>query len=105
MKDKINFVGLFVAIAAFFILRYVPIPVEKEIQNALALLFFVAILWITESIPLSLTALLIPIIAIFLQLLPANLAFQEFANPIIFLFMGGFVLAGALSQYGLDGSV
>src|SRR5690606_35558956 len=62
----------------------------------------VAILWVTESIPLPLTSLLIPVIAIFLQLLPPTDAFAEFANPILFLFMGGFVLAGALSHHSLD---
>jgi sodium-dependent dicarboxylate transporter 2/3/5 len=40
--------------------------------------------------------------AISMQLLSPREAFSEFANPILFLFMGGFVLAGALSRHSLD---
>lgn len=35
------------------------------------------------------------------RVLPSK-AFTEFAHPIIFLFIGGFVLAGALTRHGLD---
>lgn len=45
---------------------------------------------------------MIPVIAISLQLVSPKDGFMEFANPIIFLFMGGFVLAGALSRHSLD---
>ena len=35
-------------------------------------------------------------------LVPSGETFSQFAHPIIFLFMGGFVLAGALSRHGAD---
>ena len=79
-----------------------PIFDNRKAEYAFALLVMVAILWITESIPLPLTGLLIPVAAIFLQLLSPKDAFTEFANPVLFLFMGGFVLAGALSHHSLD---
>lgn len=102
MKKNINFKGLFIAVAVFIITLFLPILEDQTAQRALALLLLVAILWISESIPLPLTSLLIPIFAIILQLLPPTEAFHEFANPILFLFMGGFVIAGALSKHELD---
>ena len=102
LKHKINLTGLFIAITVFIVLLFLPIFDSQKAQYAFALLVMVAILWITESIPLPLTSLLIPVGAIFLQLLSPKDAFTEFANPILFLFMGGFVLAGALSHHSLD---
>ncbi|MEO5966802.1 MAG: SLC13 family permease [Ferruginibacter sp.] len=102
MKKGINFTGLLIAVIVFAVILYFPILSNQKAQRALALLLLVAILWITESIPLPLTGLLIPVLAIFMQLLPPIAAFQEFANPILFLFMGGFVIAGALSRHALD---
>lgn len=86
----------------FFIVLHTPIFKNEAAQNALALLILVAYLWITEAIPLSLTGLLIPMLAIILHLAEPSEAFKQFAHPIIFLFMGGFVLAGALSRHSLD---
>ena len=102
LKHKINLTGLFIAITVFIVLLFLPTFDSQKAQYAFALLVMVAILWITESIPLPLTSLLIPVGAIFLQLLSPKDAFTEFANPILFLFMGGFVLAGALSHHSLD---
>lgn len=102
LTNKINLTGIFIAITVFCILLFLPIFDSRKAQYAFALLVMVAILWITESIPLPLTSLLIPVAAIFLQLLSPKDAFTEFANPVLFLFMGGFVLAGALSNHSLD---
>ncbi len=102
MKKEINLKGFFIAIIVFIILLYIPIFSNYKAQQAFALLVMVAILWISESIPLALTGLLIPVMAIAMQVLSPVEGFKEFANPILFLFMGGFVLAGALSRHALD---
>ncbi|MBU3070104.1 DASS family sodium-coupled anion symporter [Aestuariicella sp. G3-2] len=66
------------------------------------LLVFIAILWLTEAIHVTFTALLVPLLAIWMGLLNTQSALSNFANPIIFLFFGGFALAAALHQQGLD---
>ncbi len=90
------------ALIIFIVLLLIPIFNNTKAQQVFALLILVAILWITEAIPLPLTSLMIPVIAIFQKLITPAEGFREFANPIIFLFMGGFVLAGALSRHSLD---
>ena len=60
------------------------------------------ILWITEALPLAVTALIGPVLAIILQVVPARTVFAPFADPIIFLFIGSFMLAEAMFVHGLD---
>lgn len=101
-EKRINFTALIIALCVFFVILYFPIIENEKVRHGLALLILVAILWVTEAIPLSLTGLIIPVFAIFLQLLSPREAFKEFAHPVLFLFMGGFVLAGALSRHAID---
>lgn len=102
LQKKINRTAVVISVVLFLLLLYLPIFENQQAQRAFALLIFVAVLWISEAIPLALTGLLIPVMAVFLQLVSPKEAFKEFGHPIIFLFMGGFVLAGALSRYSLD---
>jgi sodium-dependent dicarboxylate transporter 2/3/5 len=60
------------------------------------------ILWITEAIPLAAAAVLAPSLAVVLGVTDATTAFAPLANPLIFLFMGGFMLALGLAEQGLD---
>ena len=101
-KAKHKFWVLGLALAAFIFILLFPVIPDRAANGALAVLIAAALLWMTEAIPLSLTALLIPVMAIMLGLLPSDDAFSQFANPVIFLFMGGFVLAGALTLHSLD---
>jgi len=78
------------------------LPYEPQTNKGIALLALVAILWLTEAIHITITALMVPILAIVLGLVETKPALQHFANPTIFLFFGGFALATALSVQGLD---
>ena len=89
--------------ALFLIALNLLIPsVPLEIRKGLAVLTFAAVLWITEALPLAVTSLSIPVLAVLLGILDVKAAFSSFAHPIIFLFFGGFALATALTKYGLD---
>jgi len=85
---------------AFIVINVVDAPLQ--VQQGLAIFVAIAWLWITQALPISTTALLIPILAIISSILPVSTAFANFANPVIFLFMGGFALAAALQKYSLD---
>lgn len=62
---------------------------------------WMAIWWVTEAVPISATALL-PLAAFpFLGILSINAAAAPYANPVIFLFLGGFLLAAAVERSGL----
>lgn len=102
MKEKVHWKSLLIAILVLIGILFFPIFEDTKVNAALAILIFTAILWITEAIPLAMTALLIPVLAIILKIATPKAAFGEFSNPVIYLFMGGFVLAGALSAHSLD---
>ncbi len=78
------------------------LPYEPQVNKGLALLVFVAVLWLTEAIHVTTTAIFVPVLAIALGLKDTKPALASFADPTIFLFLGGFVLAGALHVQKLD---
>ncbi len=73
-----------------------------EAHKLLAIMTLVALWWITEPIPIPVTSLLGPTLAVVTGVIGATAAFAAFANPMIFLFMGGFILAKAMMMHGLD---
>ncbi len=60
-----------------------------------------AILWISEAIPIPVTALLPMVLFPLLQLSDIRATTAPYANPLIFLFLGGFVIALAMQRWGL----
>ncbi|EGQ7865548.1 DASS family sodium-coupled anion symporter [Vibrio parahaemolyticus] len=85
-----------------FIILYNTLPFEPQVVTGISILVFVAILWLTEAIHVSITALLIPMLAVFLGVFNTQAALNNFSNSIIFLFLGGFALAAALHKQKLD---
>ncbi|WP_333616876.1 DASS family sodium-coupled anion symporter [Acinetobacter variabilis] len=91
---------------------YHILPYDENANKGLALLTFIAILWLTEALHITITALLIPVLAVVLsmpmadgdELVPISMqaALATFADPVIFLFFGGFALATALHIQKLD---
>ena len=61
-----------------------------------AVMGLVIVFWITEALPLPVTALLGPALVVMLQVAPVGDTFRPFASPTIFLFIGSFILARAL---------
>lgn len=96
-----NGVILIFDIILFFVLLN-TLPFDPAATKGLALLVFVAVLWLTEALHVTITALLIPILAIGLGLVKSKEALSAFADPTIFLFFGGFALATALHIQQLD---
>lgn len=96
-------VGLGLAPIVFVAVLLWPLPSLSPAAHRLAAVFAtVVILWVTEALPVAITALLGPTLAVILRIAPAREAFAPFADPIIFLFMGSFMLAEAMFVHGLD---
>jgi sodium-dependent dicarboxylate transporter 2/3/5 len=96
-------VGLVLAPLVFGLLLVLPLSSLSRPAHALAAVAAaVVILWITEAIPLAAAALLGPALAVLLDVAPAKDAFAPIASPLIFLFLGGFLLAEGLSRQHVD---
>src|SRR5919205_139118 len=95
--------GFALAPAAFVALLLLPLPTLKpEAHRLAAVTASVVVLWITEALPLPVTALVGAAACVVLRVAPARDVFAPFADPLMFLFIGSFVLARALFVHGLD---
>ncbi|MDM7943677.1 MAG: DASS family sodium-coupled anion symporter [Hydrogenophaga sp.] len=83
-------------------LVYTGAPQPEALRTGLALFVLIGGLWMTQALHLSVTALLVPLLATLAGLMDLGSALASFAHPVIFLFLGGFALAAALQQQGLD---
>ncbi len=75
---------------------------SPEAHMLLAIMTLVSLWWITEPIPIPVTSILGPTLCVLFGVVPMKTAFAAFANPMIFLFMGGFIIAKAMMVNGLD---
>ncbi len=94
--------AIFIVDVLLFFLLLNFLPFDPKANKGLALLVFVAVLWLTEALHVTVTALLVPILAIGLELVKSKEALVAFADPTIFLFFGGFALATAMHIQQLD---
>ncbi|HET8646360.1 MAG TPA: SLC13 family permease, partial [Vicinamibacteria bacterium] len=95
-------VGLWLGPLAAGALLLAPLPLPVAAHRLAAVTALVIVYWITEALPLPVTALLGPALAVLLGVAPARRALEPFADPVIFLFLGSFLLAEALHVHGLD---
>ena len=95
-------IGLFTGPALLVLLLVAPLPLAPPAHSLAAILAMMVVLWVTEALPLAVTALIGPVLAIVLQVAPARAALAPFADPIIFLFIGSFMLAEGMFVHGLD---
>jgi sodium-dependent dicarboxylate transporter 2/3/5 len=75
---------------------------EPRQRSVLAVVTIAVVLWVSEVIPLYITSL----IASFLLIVVAGFGPQEifapYFDPVIVLFLGGFILARGMQKHGLD---
>ena len=95
-------VGLFLGPAVFLAVYALPLPVARPAHTVAAILALMVVFWVTEALPLAVTALIGPVLAVILQVAPAGTAFAAFADPIIFVFIGSFMIAEAMFVHGVD---
>lgn len=97
--NKIHFImSILLALAVYLI----PLPgIGSSGHAALSLLVFAIIMWVSEFVPLAVTSMII----LFIQPIIGIQSFKDavigFANPIIFLMIGGFIMADAIRESGL----
>lgn len=96
-------VGLSLAVTVFVVLLIFPAPegFSPEAWRVAAVAALLAILWLSEAIPVAATALLPLVLFPTLGVFTVEQAAAPYANPIIFLFLGGFLIAVAIERWNL----
>lgn len=96
-------VGLFAGPALCAALLALPLPgLPVPAARLAAVLAWILTWWITEAVPIPVTSVMGPALAVVLGVGSAAEMFAPFGDPIVFLFLGGFVLAEAMFVTGLD---
>jgi len=101
--SRIASVGLWAGPATFLLLwSLVPEGyISPKAPAVLALGAWMIIWWITEAVPIPVTAFL-PLVGFpMMGVMKTSAAAAPYANPVVFLFMGGFIIALALEKHRL----
>ena len=95
--------GLVLGGGVFLLLLLLPAPsaLSPEGWRTAAVAILMAIWWMTEAIPIPATAMLPLGLFPILGVLDAGNASEPYASELIFLFMGGFLLAVTMEKWGL----
>lgn len=95
-------IGLVVGPVIFFIV--ISLPVENlsfQGKVVLAISLWMATWWLTEAVPLYVTALLPLVVFTSTGISPFGKLSASYADPMVFLLLGGFILAKAIEKTGL----
>ena len=96
-------VGLVLGPVLFALVLALPFEGLSPAAHRLAAVFIWAVVyWVTEAVPVTVTALLASILSVLLGIGTSQAVLAAYADPIIFLFIGSFILALAFQQTGLD---
>lgn len=96
-------IGRYAGPILFISMLFVPVPesMDPVAMKTAAVAVWMAVWWITEAIPISATALLPIVLMPLFGILPAGEVTQQYGHHIIFLFMGGFLVAVTMERWNL----
>ena len=98
-----NTVGLFLGPMLFLLLLVMPLPagMSPAAMRVAAVAVLMAVWWTTEAIPIPATALLPIFLFPVLGIMKASVVTLSYANHLIYLFMGGFLIAVTVEKWNL----
>jgi solute carrier family 13 (sodium-dependent dicarboxylate transporter), member 2/3/5 len=102
-RSRHQVVGLFLgpAIALTMMLAGAPDALTNAAWNTAALGVLMAVWWATEAVPIAVTALLPLVLFPLLGVATIQDTAAPYANKVIYLFLGGFIVAFAMQRWNL----
>ncbi|MEJ8803947.1 SLC13 family permease [Pontibacter sp. H249] len=94
--------GLLLAPVLAILVWFLAAGLPYEARIVATIMVFCLTFWMTEVIPLSMTAFLGVLLAVMVGVAQIETAFQNLGHPIILLFIGSFLLARSMTRHGLD---
>jgi sodium-dependent dicarboxylate transporter 2/3/5 len=98
----LTWVGALGTPSLFLALWFAPLPLPELAHRLAAIAGAVLVAWVTEVVPLPVSALALAPLLVMTGVSSAKKAFASFADPILFLFVGSFFVARAMQRHGLD---
>jgi sodium-dependent dicarboxylate transporter 2/3/5 len=98
-----NTIGLFLGPFLALVVYFTDMPsLSPKAHTLAAILSWIVVWWICEPIPLPMSAVLSSVLCVVFGVADAKTVFAPYADPIIYLFLGSFILAEAMAIHGLD---
>ncbi|MGY8815301.1 MAG: SLC13 family permease [Gammaproteobacteria bacterium] len=96
-------IGLIAGLSLFAILVLMPTPegMPIEAKHVAAVATLMAIFWMTEAIPIPATSLIPIFLYPLLKVMPGTQVTLSYANHLIYLYMGGFLIAVTMEKWNL----
>jgi solute carrier family 13 (sodium-dependent dicarboxylate transporter), member 2/3/5 len=102
-------IGLFLGPLVFAAMLLIPFELEPNQHRLAAILAFVVVWWVTEAIPIPVTAVLGVALVALLEATPpppegdsaTDVVFAAFSDDTFFLFIGSFIIAQSMVVHGL----
>ena len=102
LYTPVKLVGLLSGIVAFVIITFFDLtPGQRQTTYMLAVAVLMAIWWMTEAVPIAITALLPVVLFPLFGIMNGKAVSATYFNHIIFLFIGGFIVALAMEKWNL----
>ena len=102
-RDTIGVVTrISIVIATFAVLWLAPLPLDARAHHLVAIFGAVLVAWVSEAVPVAVTALMIGPLLVLSGVTDPTSALRHYADPLLFLFIGGFMLAASMQRHGLD---
>ncbi|WP_257015462.1 DASS family sodium-coupled anion symporter [Rhodococcus sp. ACS1] len=105
-EERFDFIrgrlGLIAALPLLIGILVLPIDMPNSQQAMLAVLTVVVLLWITEPVPIPVTALIGIALLVVLGVGTPQEVYGSFGSATVFLVIGAFILARAMTVHGLD---
>lgn len=95
-------IGLFVGPLALVVMLVIPMDIDRAQQNLAAIMVFTIIYWLTEAIPIPVTAIVAMALCVLLSVASVDEVFAAFGDSTLFVFIGAFIIAEAMTTHGLD---
>src|SRR5215216_6665492 len=92
------YISLSISLALFFAN---PFGVDASANKVMAVAALIISLWVSEAMPMPVVALLPLVLFPLLNIAPIETTASSFSNPIIYLFMGGFLIGLAIEKWNL----
>ncbi len=101
-RDRRQQIGLLLGPGLFLLALLIPVAgAQPSAQRMAAVAIWMAIWWVSEAVPLGATSLLPLVLVPWLGIAPASQAAAPYAHHLIFLFLGGFLLAQTMQRWNL----
>ncbi len=101
-EEKVKLHYILLALVLAVLVSFLELPISEQAYVTMIITVFIGTMWVTEALPLHVTALMVPLLLVVFGGVGTKDAFSPFFAPTIALFFGGFMLARAMQKHGLD---